>query len=211
MWSNDPTPEASASAKPAPVAEGDQETSTSTSANGTGTNTPTALAAPVDAKPEKDDEGEAEVDPTTKTHLLQTRDGILPVDALQKIMQELVGEGLKSAYDVAKWAGKADDTFASRDGWPEGTKADKGGDEPGYTCFTGLFKLTLGGSHGLSLGMAILMRIDYLFIIPPKTGDADVEVKQVLRPAKKTELGEGLPMKGIGASDHLAVGCEVTW
>lgn len=61
------------------------------------------------------------------------------------MIRELVGdEGLRSAYDVIEWKEKGDATFASRGGWPEGVKADKGGDEPGYTCFTGLFQLTLG-------------------------------------------------------------------
>lgn len=65
------------------------------------------------------------------------------------------------------------------------------------------------------------MCIDYLFIVPPLadaatsaqngSSGADIEVRQILRPAKGSELGAGLPMKGVGASDHLAVGCEVAW
>ena len=38
-----------------------------------------------------------------------------------------------------------------------------------------------------------------------------VMVKHVLKPARDYELGEGLPRKGIGASDDLAMGCEVAW
>jgi RNA exonuclease NGL2 len=194
MWSNEPAPETE---------------SVATSANGTGANTPVTI--PVEQKPEKDDEGEAEPrsgDPKAKERPTEARDGILGVEELQRILRGLVGnEGLRSAYDVAKWSGKGDDTFASRDGWPEGAKADKGGDEPGYTCFTGLFQLTLG----ISTVDACPDTTDYLFIVPPMSGTLEVGVRQILRPAKKEELGKGLPMKGTGASDHLAVGCEVAW
>jgi RNA exonuclease NGL2 len=38
-----------------------------------------------------------------------------------------------------------------------------------------------------------------------------VEVVEHLRPAEISALGEGLPRKGICASDHLAMGCGIIW
>ena len=49
--------------------------------------------------------------------------------------------------------------------------------------------------------------VDYVFLLP----GMEVDVTSVMRPARTEELGKGLPRKGIGASDHLAVGCEVAW
>jgi RNA exonuclease NGL2 len=38
-----------------------------------------------------------------------------------------------------------------------------------------------------------------------------VEVVECLEPPRTEALGEGLPRKGICASDHLAVGCGLVW
>lgn len=119
------------------------------SASGTGANTPSAYAA--DNQPvEKDDEGEGEGElpdsnekSTAKTRPAEPSDGILELEDLRRMLVDLVGSGLKSAYDIAVWKGEGDDTFTSRVGWPEGAQ-EKGGGEPGYTCYTALFKLTLG-------------------------------------------------------------------
>jgi RNA exonuclease NGL2 len=48
--------------------------------------------------------------------------------------------------------------------------------------------------------------LDYLLIVP---SEAKVGISGLLRPARREELGEGLPRLGISASDHLAVGCEI--
>jgi RNA exonuclease NGL2 len=205
--------------------------------------TPAIIPHPANAKPvasatapaqstkpqvEKDDEGEAEGaaengEDLPKTNQPGDADGILTVDELQRTLRDLLGEqGLNSAYDVGAWQGKEDDTFASRGGWPQGAKTVKGGNEPGYTCFTGLFQLTLGMPCTYRKGIVDRRRqadqTDYLFIIPPlpaistsEDSSARVHVRQVLRPARKVELGKGLPIKGKSASDHLAVGCEVVW
>lgn len=57
----------------------------------------------------------------------------------------------------------------------------------------------------------LMRRIDYLFILPPLDSGSKTTVTHLLRPARSEELREGLPRKGIGASDHLAMGCEVAW
>lgn len=54
----------------------------------------------------------------------------------------------------------------------------------------------------------ISLTADYIFALPGKTR---LEFTQLLVPPKKEELGEGLPRKGISASDHIAVACEVVW
>lgn len=48
---------------------------------------------------------------------------------------------------------------------------------------------------------------DYLLFLPAP----GVQVTKLLKPGTAEELGEGLPRKGISASDHCAVGCEITW
>ena len=74
-------------------------------------------------------------------------DGILVADELCQIARELLPEGARSAYGSSAWAGEDGETFQSRGGFEqlgEGLDALEGGAEPGYTCFTPLFKLTLG-------------------------------------------------------------------
>jgi RNA exonuclease NGL2 len=39
----------------------------------------------------------------------------------------------------------------------------------------------------------------------------EVTFTQLLEPPKVADLGEGLPRKGISASDHLPVACEIAW
>lgn len=53
-------------------------------------------------------------------------------------------EGAMSAYGSTQWKeGKGIDGFDDRKGFGDGEKG-QGGDEPGWTCFTPLFRLTLG-------------------------------------------------------------------
>lgn len=55
-------------------------------------------------------------------------------------------EGAKSAYGSTQWKqGKGIDGFNDRKGFEDGEKVN-GGNEPGWTCFTPLFRLTLGKS-----------------------------------------------------------------
>ncbi|WVF70931.1 hypothetical protein IAT40_005726 [Kwoniella sp. CBS 6097] len=125
------------------------------------------------------------------------------------------GETDKNGFDVRE-------SFGGRGGFEqvgisnrsEAQTTVQGYGEPAYTCFTPLFRLTL----------------DYLLLLPPypssptpapTTGDTEdtstlpvtlrPEITGVLSPPKIDELGEGLPRKGLCASDHLAFGCEITW
>ncbi|AAW46917.1 hypothetical protein CNBM2200 [Cryptococcus deneoformans B-3501A] len=118
-------------------------------------------------------------------------------------------EGAMSAYGSTQWKeGKGIDGFDDRKGFGDGEKG-QGGDEPGWTCFTPLFRLTL----------------DYLLVLPPlnsppfliappassTSATSGAEIRKVMLPPKVSDLGEGLPRKGICASDHVAVGCEIEW
>ncbi|KAK1925416.1 Endonuclease/exonuclease/phosphatase [Papiliotrema laurentii] len=169
------------------------EASVPTSTSGTGSNTPTQ-------QQEKDDEGEEE-EPAPEgtvpgTRPAQASDGIPTSQELVEIARQLLPDGgCRSAYTSGRW-GDARYTFGGRNGFQrsfEGKVPDglQGHGEAAYTCYTPLFKLSL----------------DYLFMLPSPA----VQVTQVLRPGTAEELGEGLPRKGISASDHLAVGCEITW
>lgn len=132
--------------QPPPPTTDEVPASESGSAAATGANTPTAQST--DVRPENDDDGEgggSVAETKAKARPIEPQDGILSVEELQSVMQGLIGaEGLQSAYDVIKWQRNGDDTFASRDGWSEGSRGKKGDGEPGYTCYTALFKLTLG-------------------------------------------------------------------
>ncbi|BEI93890.1 uncharacterized protein CcaverHIS019_0603490 [Cutaneotrichosporon cavernicola] len=138
---------------------------------------------------EKDDEDE--LPDTDERSIAGTRrpipgDGIATLDELLAMAAEVLPTPARSAYGVTEWGSE---TYAARGGFKNSTGA--GGNEPAYTCFTPLFKLTL----------------DYLFVLPRK----GVEFTQVLEPPKVADLGEGLPRKGISASDHLPVACEISW
>ena len=113
------------------------------STSGTGSNTPV----------EKDDEEDgADEDERSVANTRSPRisDGIASVDELAKIMTEILPRGLRSAYGSGAWLGQ-DETFSSRGGFEryereghEWASHLEGGDEPRYTCFTPLFRLTLG-------------------------------------------------------------------
>ncbi|ORX37437.1 Endonuclease/exonuclease/phosphatase [Kockovaella imperatae] len=156
-----------------------------------------------DNNDEKDDDGdddEQEPPDTDERSVAGTRhpgpnDGILSFESLVPHLREVLPEGLSSAYDTSRWVSGNEETFERRGGFKrhfENTPASlKGQNEPGYTCYTPLFKLTL----------------DYLLLFP----DDRVAFTALLRPAQSGDLSEGLPRKGICASDHLAVGCELAW
>lgn len=150
---------------------------------------------------EKDDEDEQLPD-TDERSIAGTRrptvgDGIATLDELLAMAAEVLPAPARSAYGVTEWGGE---TYAARGGFKNATGA--GGNEPAYTCFTPLFKLTLG-----ELGKEMELTADYLFVLPGK----DVEFTQLLEPPKVGDLGDGLPRKGISASDHLPVACEIAW
>ncbi|KLT45013.1 Endonuclease/exonuclease/phosphatase [Cutaneotrichosporon oleaginosum] len=138
---------------------------------------------------EKDDEGE--LPDTDERSIAGTRaptaaDGIATLDELLEMARDVLPAPARSAYGASQWAGE---TYAARGGFNHASGA--GGNEPAYTCYTPLFKLTL----------------DYIFALPGK----EVTFTQLLEPPKVAELGEGLPRKNISASDHLPVACEIAW
>ena len=110
------------------------------SASVTGTDTPT----------EKDDEDESPVSSeqsVANTREPQPSDGIVTVEELVEMARTVLPEVLNSAYDSSDWAGRDGETFEKRGGFNRfADKVDglEGRREPGYTCFTPLFKLTLG-------------------------------------------------------------------
>lgn len=107
----------------------------------TGTNTPDA-----GGKDEKDDEGEGELPDHDERSIANTRlprdgDGILELDELVRMMTtELPGGATSAPGSIG--VDTEEECFGSRGGL-EGMKG-QGRDEPAYTCYTPLFKLTLG-------------------------------------------------------------------
>lgn len=128
--------------------------STATSNAGTGSNTP---AAQENDKDEEGDEGEGEGGggETDENSVKGTRparpdDGILEMAELIQIARDLLPHGgCRSAYTAGQWAEKEEQTYTGRKGFersfgksiPDGLE---GHGEPAYTCYTPLFKLTLG-------------------------------------------------------------------
>ncbi|OCF45310.1 hypothetical protein I317_00833 [Kwoniella heveanensis CBS 569] len=209
------------------IAPSENGTSTPPTASGTGTNTP--VAKDEDDKEDGEGEGAKEDDKSLpNTRPVKEQDGILStsemIDLLRQELPESNG-GLTSAYAHAHAYGAASslsgnktDSFGGRGGFDhvgidrsDAQTTVQGYGEPAYTCFTPLFRLSL----------------DYLFLLPahPASGSAskpsltlisdstltEAQITSILAPPKIDQLGEGLPRKGICASDHLAVGCEITW
>jgi RNA exonuclease NGL2 len=111
---------------------------------------------------EKDDEGELpdhDERSIAKTRTPRDGDGILEVEELVKMMQETLPTGATSALsstpsaehapadDSAGSSQSGTETFGTRGGLEGMTGVGK--DEPAYTCYTPLFKLTLGRSYGV--------------------------------------------------------------
>lgn len=115
----------------------------------------------------KDDEGENDKDEegelpdsdersVAKTRSPRDGDGMLEVEELVKMMQEVLPTGARStlasttsadhapADTTAGPSSSGTETFGSRGGLEGMTGLGK--DEPAYTCYTPLFKLTLGMS-----------------------------------------------------------------
>ncbi|ODO05986.1 hypothetical protein I350_05047 [Cryptococcus amylolentus CBS 6273] len=162
-----------------------------------GTSTPTPVPTKTDEEKDEDREDKKD-DSTANSRAPLVSDGIPTTEEMVGLFREVfLGGGCESAYGSTGWrVGRDVPGFGGRGGFGE-LKEGGGGDEPGYTCFTPLFKLTL----------------DYLLLLPPISPSSDPEASfsKVLLPPRAEELGEGLPRKGICASDHVAVGCEVVW
>lgn len=106
----------------------------------------TAASGAATPEVEKDDEKEEDELPDSHeesiagTRPAREEDGIRRLEDLVGMMKDVLPEPARSAYGTSKWEAE---TYASRDGFLPGVKA-VGGGEPAYTCFTPLFKLTLG-------------------------------------------------------------------
>lgn len=146
--------------------------SATTSNAGTGTATPIAEAdekEDAEGEGEGEGEGDGELPDTDERSVAGTRppnagDGIPELETLIELAKQLLPDrGLQSAYTAEKWTQGDEATFAKRDGFvrsfegravPDGLS---GLNEPAYTCYTPLFKLTLGerrfwssSGHGLT-------------------------------------------------------------
>lgn len=92
---------------------------------------------------EKDDEDE--LPDTDERSIAGTRpatdaDGIRTLDELLAMAAEVLPEPARSAYGTTEWG---PGTYGARGGFKDGATG-AGSNEPAYTCFTPLFKLTLG-------------------------------------------------------------------
>lgn len=116
------------------------------SSGGTGSNTPAV---------DKDDEGEGEGElpdhderSIAKTRPPTQSDGIIELEELVRMMREEIPGGAISALGSSSpqslETGDRTETFGDRGGL-DGI-GGIGRDEPAYTCYTPLFKLTLGES-----------------------------------------------------------------
>ena len=50
---------------------------------------------------------------------------------------------------------------------------------------------------------------DYVFLLDPPGSQS--KVLRLLAPHKAENLGDGLPKKGISASDHVSLAAELQW
>lgn len=111
-----------------------------------------------DHEDEDDDgegEGEGELPDHDERSIANTRppktvDGIIELDELVRLMCEVMPGGARSALGSMSSPAPAsseetEETFGTRGGL-DGLNEAEGRDEPAYTCFTPLFKLTLGKS-----------------------------------------------------------------
>lgn len=116
---------------------------------GVASSEPPSEAASGTATPEaKDKDDEDELPDKDERSIANTRDpvpadGILTLDQLLELGRELLTEPARSAYDSSKYG---DETYGSRGGFQKGVTG-AGAGEPAYTCYTPLFKLTLGTSR----------------------------------------------------------------
>lgn len=105
------------------------------SQSGSGTATPVAKEKDDEEElPDTDERSIAGTRPTTEA------DGIRTLDDLIAMAAEVLPEPARSAYGVTEWG---TETYGARGGFKDGATG-AGANEPAYTCFTPLFKLTLG-------------------------------------------------------------------
>jgi hypothetical protein len=146
------------------------------STSGTGSSTPAEGGTGSNTPAEKDDEEEppdSHERSVANTRDPQPFDGILNADELAGLARKLLPEGVKSAFGSSDWAGNDGETFAKRGGFERvgGVGELEGGGEPGYTCFTPLFKLTLGqSSSGRNWWSNHADEADRLLVYPPSLG-----------------------------------------
>lgn len=177
----------------------------------------------VDGEGEGEEEGEGEGeeegggDPDRV--LVNTRpprpdDGLLEDDALEELYALGDGPVPRSAYDEgqrARAVAGVADVDMLRCGERLGIdKNSLGAYEPVYTNYTFYWKLTLGQSIAALATFSITHELqDYVFLLDPP--DARSKVLRILAPHKAEDLGDGLPKKGISASDHVSLATEIQW
>ena len=160
--------------------------SAATSNAGTGTATP--VVEDDDKEDEKEDaEGEGELPDTDERSVAGTRsptpaDGIPELEALVEMAKQLLpAQGLQSAYTAEKCAQDKEGTYARRNGFARSFEGSDipdgltGQDEPAYTCYTPLFKLTLGELHqGVEFGIQLNVRLPTYPPLAVNTGHAAI-------------------------------------
>ncbi|KZV77045.1 Endonuclease/exonuclease/phosphatase [Peniophora sp. CONT] len=148
------------------------------------------------------EEGEEEGGGDPDRVLVNTRpprpeDGLLDDAALEELYRLGDEPAPCSAYDEgqrARAVAGATDVDAQRCGERLGIDRNSlGAYEPEYTNYTFYWKLTL----------------DYVFLLDPPGSRS--KVLRLLAPHKAEDLGDGLPKKGISASDHVSLAAELQW
>lgn len=105
-----------------------------------------------DDEGEGEGEGEGELPDHDERSIANTRppkpnDGILELDELVRMMEALPGGATSALGSTPGNASEGElETFGTRGGLDGLDTKSQGRDEPAYTCFTPLFKLTLGES-----------------------------------------------------------------
>ncbi|VDC01850.1 unnamed protein product [Peniophora sp. CBMAI 1063] len=151
---------------------------------------------------EEGEEGEEEGGGDPDRVLVNTRpprpeDGLLEDDELEALYALGDEPTPRSAYDEGQRtlaAAGVEDVDLLRCGERLGIdKSSLGAYEPVYTNYTFYWKLTL----------------DYVFLLDPPGSRS--KVLRILAPHKAENLGDGLPKKGISASDHVSLAAELQW
>ncbi|EKM83805.1 hypothetical protein AGABI1DRAFT_51286, partial [Agaricus bisporus var. burnettii JB137-S8] len=142
-----------------------------------------------------EDEGESEEsDPDriiTNARSATETDGLLNNAELVSLYTQ--GHVLQSAYNeglsrISNSPGIA--LYGEREHLPT---TQPGFHEPSYTCYTHYWKSVL----------------DYIFFIPPQ--HQSLNVTSLLAPHRTEDFGNGLPMNGVCASDHISLAAEFSW
>lgn len=161
--------------------------------------------------------GQEEEDPTMPKNSRKAidSDGLLTADQLQEIARKLFGQvGAQSGYGSSGWATNPslkDLAYGGRGG-----ESSTGSQEPNWSSFTPLWRLTLGEYKTLNACLLVLTRVrlfvpDYI-LRPPSTSNTTPAEKhlphKILLPHKTQDMEPGLPKKGVCASDHTLIGAE---